>query len=171
MKIEFGGGKSPKKINWIQCDIQDLPNIDIVCDAWKITDHVEKNSVEEIYSRHFLEHLTFAQAEACIKSWSAILKPDGKIQIIVPNLEWHFKQFFDPQRHEKKIGNTNETIFERAVSGLYGKQTNGLEEVWDVHKSGWDFEMLEKLLSDNNFKDIRRVEDLIKNLNIIAKKE
>ena len=95
MKIEFGGGKSPKKIDWIQCDIQDLPNIDIVCDAWKITDHVEKNSVEEIYSRHFLEHLTFAQAEACIKSWSAILKPDGKIQIIVPNLEWHFKQFFD----------------------------------------------------------------------------
>ena len=72
MKIEFGGGKSPKKIDWIQCDIQDLPNIDIVCDAWKITDHVEKNSVEEIYSRHFLEHLTFAQAEACIKSWSAI---------------------------------------------------------------------------------------------------
>ena len=60
---------------------------------------------------------------------------------------------------------------ERAVSGLYGKQTNGLEEVWDVHKSGWDFEMLEKLLSDNNFKDIKRVEDLIKNLNIIAKKE
>ena len=111
MKIEFGGGKSPKKINWIQCDIQDLPNIDIVCDAWKITDHVEKNSVEEIYSRHFLEHLTFAQAEACIKSWSAILKPDGKIQIIVPNLEWHFKQFFDPQRHEKKIGNTKPKIY------------------------------------------------------------
>ena len=71
----------------------DLEVDDIVWEGERVTvkkmaesagiDHVEKNSVEEIYSRHFLEHLTFAQAEACIKSWSAILKPDGKIQIIV----------------------------------------------------------------------------------------
>ena len=51
MKIEFGGGKSPRKKDWLQCDIQDLDNIDIVCNAWEICDHIENNVVEEIYSR------------------------------------------------------------------------------------------------------------------------
>jgi predicted SAM-dependent methyltransferase len=168
MKIEFGGGKSPRKKGWLQCDIQNVDNIDIVCNAWEICDYIENNVIEEIYSRHFLEHTTFIQAEACIRAWYKILKPEGSLQIIIPNLQWHFDQFFHPQRHEIKIKNSSQTLFQRAIQGIYGKQTNGMTDVWDVHKSGWDFETLSNLLLKYNFRNIQRKKDLIKNLNVIA---
>ncbi len=54
MKIEFGAGESPEYPKYKKCDIRDLDGIDFVCNAWEIDSHVEENTVDHIYSRHFL---------------------------------------------------------------------------------------------------------------------
>lgn len=54
MKIEFGCGDNPTKPGFKTCDIRDISGIDFVCPAWDIDKLVEENSVDEIFSRHFL---------------------------------------------------------------------------------------------------------------------
>ena len=66
MKIEFGCGATPTKTDFKTCDIRNLPGIDFVCPAWEISNHVQLNTVDEIFSRHFLEHLTFIQANKLV---------------------------------------------------------------------------------------------------------
>ena len=63
MNLEFGCGENPTKEGFKTCDIRNLPGVDYACPAWKITEHVAPNTVDEIWSRHFFEHLTFAQGK------------------------------------------------------------------------------------------------------------
>jgi len=93
MKIEFGCGATPTKKDFSTCDIRDLPGIDYVCPAWEISEHVASDSVSEIFSRHFLEHLTFVQAEKLVDVWYKILKPSGVCELLVPNMDFHINQW------------------------------------------------------------------------------
>ena len=68
MKIEFGCGETPTKEGFMTCDIRDVPGVDFACPAWDIDKHVESNTVTDIFSRHFFEHLTFKQGEYLLDS-------------------------------------------------------------------------------------------------------
>ena len=86
MKIEFGCG--PKQTpGFVGCDVRDFPGVKYVCNAWRIIEFVKPESVEEIRSRHFLEHLTPYHADLTLMAWYKILKPSGKIVTEVPDLE------------------------------------------------------------------------------------
>ena len=74
MKLEFGCGETPRKPDFLGVDVRSFPNIKYVCNAWEIDQHVEENTVDEIFSRHFFEHLTFQQADLTLASWYKILK-------------------------------------------------------------------------------------------------
>ena len=100
MQIEFGGGEHPRKPNYKQVDIRKLPKIDFVCNAWEIDTLVPKNSVSDVYSRHFFEHLTFHQGSLTLKSWFKILKPGGRVEMILPNMMFHIKQWLDKSNQE-----------------------------------------------------------------------
>ena len=139
MKVEFGCGNKPSKKNYKTCDIRNLPGIDFVCPAWEIDKYVPTNSVDEIYSRHFFEHLTFAQGERLVKIWFKILKPSGICKIIVPNLEFHLQQFL------------TKTNLDHARAGLWGWQRESDNSNWDLHKSGYDEESLMILFLKNGF--------------------
>lgn len=45
----------------------------------------ENNSVDEIYSSHMIEHLTWTDATLAIKHWYQLLKPGGKLTLRCPN--------------------------------------------------------------------------------------
>lgn len=55
--IELGCGNSPVIKNAITIDMVDLDKVDIVADLSKGLSFLPDNSVDEIYSFHFLEHL------------------------------------------------------------------------------------------------------------------
>jgi predicted SAM-dependent methyltransferase len=137
MKIEFGGGETPTKTDFLQQDIRDLPGIDFVCTAWEIDKLVDNNSVDEIFSRHFFEHLTFAQGEYLFEVWHRILKPGGRVEMMLPNMLLHVRQWVtgDP----------------RAAKNIYGGQRGDFNDVWDVHKSGYDAYSMEDLVKEKNF--------------------
>jgi predicted SAM-dependent methyltransferase len=151
MKIEFGCGENPTKEGFKTCDIRNLPKIDFVCEAWKIDEFISESTVEEIFSRHFFEHLTFAQGEKLLDSWYKILKPDGIVEMLTPNMTYHFKQW---------INRSLEKEFNHAKAGLWGWQRGTLDETWDIHKSGYDYDSLSKLLIKKKFKNIKLISDV-----------
>ena len=53
-------GKIPRKKDYRQVDIRKIREDDIVCD-WEVEKHIQLNTVQNIYSRHFFEHLTHTQ--------------------------------------------------------------------------------------------------------------
>jgi predicted SAM-dependent methyltransferase len=145
MKIEFGCGETPTQPDFKTCDIRDLPGIDFVCAAWDIDKHVESNSVDEIFSRHFFEHLTFQQGERVLEVWHAILKPGGRCEMLVPNMTMHINQW---------LRRDTDRDIEHACAGFWGWQRGEFDDVWDVHKSGYDEELLTKLVLRKGFVDV-----------------
>ena len=49
--------KNPRKKDYRQVDVRKIREDDIVCNAWEVEKHIQPNTVDNIYSRHFFEHL------------------------------------------------------------------------------------------------------------------
>ena len=163
--LEFGGGETPSFPKYKQVDIRDLPKVDIVCKAWKIAEHVSANSVEHIFSRHFFEHLTFRQCELFVAASGKILKPKGRFEAILPNMEWHVRQWLT----EENIGNfVVDQPFERAMEGLWGKQRGTIDDTWDLHKSGYKKWQIERLFEVRGFSKVEWQKPSWKNMHFIA---
>jgi predicted SAM-dependent methyltransferase len=148
MKIEFGCGANPTKKDFKTCDIRDLPGIDYVCAAWDIEKLVSENSVDEVFSRHFFEHLTFAQGEKMLEVWHKILKPSGTMEMLLPDIDYHIDQWIR-KKNKKEINH--------AIAGFWGWQREGDTELWDVHKSGYNFSMLQQLLVNKGYRNIKNL--------------
>lgn len=123
-------------------------------------------------SRHFFEHLTYAQADLTLQAWYKILKPGGEIITIVPDMEFHIKQWLNPDRkttvNELK-GGTTITDLEWAIHGFWGWQNEkDLKDYWDVHKSGYDYVLLKEKFEEHQFINISRIRAHPKNLTIEA---
>lgn len=144
MKLEFGCGESPTKAGYKSCDIRSLPNIDFVCPAWEITSLVPEESVECVYSRHFFEHLTFKQGELFLRALFEILIPDGQVEMVLPNMNFHVLQY---------VMRRNAAY---ARGGFWGWQRGALDDTWDVHKSGYNYTELNYTVSVAGFEKFKR---------------
>ena len=145
MKIEFGCGETPTKKNFKTCDIRNVPGVDFVCPAWDIEQHVQPNTVDEIFSRHFFEHVTFIQGEKVLQAWYNILKTGGRMEMMLPNMTFHINQWM------------TRSNMKHAMAGFWGWQREGEYNLWDVHKSGYDFELLEETLLKHKFCNIKNL--------------
>jgi predicted SAM-dependent methyltransferase len=144
LNIEFGCGELPRQSTYKTCDIRNLPGIDYVCKAWEIDKLVAENSVDNVYSRHFFEHLTFAQGELVLTVWHKILKPKGKVLMLLPDMNFHINNL---------IAGVD---IEFQLRGLFGWQRGAIDDLWDVHKSGYSNESLKKAFEDAGFVNFSR---------------
>lgn len=167
MNIEFGAGETPAYPDYKKCDVRDLDGIDYVCNAWEIDQHVEPDSVEHIFSRHFFEHLTFEQGRVFVSACLKILKEGGCHEIILPNMRWHVRQWLT---EDNVMGFNIEDPFQRGMDGLWGKQRGDVEQLWDVHKSGYKDWQLVELFRDAGYTNLEFVESSVKELHIKAYK-
>jgi len=141
VRVNLGAGGRIME-GWVNQDIRDLPNIELVCDALNIDNCLSPSSVSHFYSRHFFEHLTFKQGKDLLEKKLWLLKPGGKVEMVLPDLTFHCKQFVD-EYYPSVEG------FERvehALGSLFGWQRESDESLWDVHKSGYSFETLSAVL-------------------------
>jgi len=145
MKIEFGCGATPTKKGFKTCDIRDVQGVDFVCPAWEIGKYVPENTVDEVFSRHFFEHLSFHQGEVMLDVWKRILKPEGKCELILPNMTFHINQW---------INRKSKRELDHAKAGLWGWQRGTIDDTWDMHKSGYDNQTMKDLLMKHNFRHI-----------------
>ena len=80
--IEVGGGARKGENGWLILDMS--PGCDFYWDLRRRLPFPDE-SVEKIYSSHFLEHLTFRQGQQHLKECLRVLRPGGTISIAVPS--------------------------------------------------------------------------------------
>jgi len=166
-KIYMGCGPDIKE-GFIHADIRDMPHVDIVCSAWELSQNID--NIDLIYSRHMLEHLTNIEVQITLQDWFKALRDKGTIQIIVPNIDFHFQQWLDAKWDiNKEYGNLSDEVFN--LSGIYGwqKECNPLENnviYWDVHKSGYNKKRMKYILHNIGFENIKI--DIINNIHLQA---
>lgn len=131
IKIEIGCGESPKP-GYLHVDVRKLPGVDIVAPAWDLP--LESDSVSSIYSRHVLEHFVRVDGERALREWFRVLEPGGELHLIVPNMDFHLRQWFEGDR-------------EWAMGGFWGWQ----KHEHDVHKWGYIWETLSVALREAGF--------------------
>lgn len=152
-----------------QHDILDIdPSVspDILCDArelWKLP----PRQYDAIYCSHNLEHYYFHEVPNVLKGFKLLLKRDGFVYIVVPNIINTVKKLIDENM------DLDDTLYVSpagpiaAIDVIFGlrKQIQESGDDYFAHKCGFSETLLKKLLITHGFKCIISVVD---DLNITA---
>lgn len=148
-KLYVGCGQDRVQ-GYIHIDKRPLPGVDYARDAWDIFPDIKE--VDEIYSRHMLEHLTSMEADFTLRNWFKALKTGGRVHIIVPNMDYHCEQWLKAEWNEETL-HDKWSDARHGFAGFYGWQkqcdpTKADYELsyWDVHKSGYNERRIRFLL-------------------------
>jgi len=143
---------------YVGCDLRDLPNVSLVAKAWEVSTYC--TNLQEIYSRHLLEHLTLLEVRTTLQDWHKALAPDGFIRLEVPNLDLMVAKWSDGHWSQDELDNK----FSKArwgLAGLYGwqrecdpNQDSYSPNYWDVHKMGFNASSMKYFLGEAGFTDI-----------------
>jgi len=80
-----------QSVKVIRIDLDQKVNPDVVADARWLPSEAD-NKYDEVNAHHILEHLTYKDGFAAIKEWIRILKPDGLLEIRVPNAQFAYEK-------------------------------------------------------------------------------
>ncbi len=147
-KVEVGCGARPRK-GYESCDVRDIPGVDHVCTADSLP--FPDGSIDEVYSRHLIEHFTLKEFLKVLAEWNRVLKVGGTVYIICPNILWHLDQILNG-RHESffnKDRGSNDRYW--GFGSLFGWQ----QDEYDVHKFGYYFELLRDILIEMGFGEVK----------------
>lgn len=167
LRLDLGCGESGPKPGFEGVDIRALPGIKHVTDMFALDARFEPNSIAELYCRHAFEHLSFADGEKAMECWARVLAPGGRLHLIVPDLRFHVAQYMDENPTGPSPANPEWTQRQHALAGFFGWQRES-GTVWDLHKSGYDFESMRALLLKHGFEDVVRVETEPWHLSVLA---
>ncbi len=133
MKIELGGGQSPRE-GYFNLEARDGYNATA---KWPFED----NSVEEIISQEFLEHIK--DTEFILKEAYRVLKPGGKFEFSCPDFEGIAKQIFTASPKE----------VEYMKRGILGDGTHE----FDFHRNILWFASVKKSMENAGFVNVKRI--------------
>lgn len=156
LQLDFGCGETPRK-GFIGIDIRPSTSAHYTIPAWEAGQYFAAESVDEIYSRYMLQHLTFTQVFQTLRVWHALLKPGAICEIIVPDFNYYCKAYMNLT--EDKLELQDADLLEKCLVGIWGRQRNSFQDNLDVHKSGFDFKLLCSMLLKNGFKTVFRIND------------
>ena len=172
MRLHIGGTEPHP--DWKILDIEARPEVDYVANASDLSQFEDK-SIEVIYASHVLEHFSYKLENELIetlKEWYRVLQPGGELLISVPDLKSLCWLYTRPdltylQRH-------------KLMEIMFGGQTDST----DVHKVGFDNELIAMYLGEAGFPECERVAEfnlfddssslrvwnILISLNIVARK-
>lgn len=136
-KIHLGCGKV-RLPDWLNVDLNDGDAVDLNENILEI--QFAPGTVKEIYACHVIEHLDLAQCIALLTSCYNWLCSGGKLSLAVPDFNaivQHYLKFND-------------------LIALRGLLLGGGKDVYDIHRSVFDFESLNRLLTAAGFVNISR---------------
>jgi predicted SAM-dependent methyltransferase len=109
---------------------------------------LKAESVEFIFTEHFIEHITRDEALALVKDCYKVLKPGGVLRISTPNLKTIVAQYLEEPKEEWKDWDWRpETTCQ---------MLNGSVRLWG-HQFIYDFEEINLLLHKAGFEKVQQV--------------
>jgi predicted SAM-dependent methyltransferase len=150
LKLHIGCAEK-RLVNFVNIDVRETCATDLIAEAWNIPG-IGSGSVSEIYSRHMLEHLDPNDARRALSHWRELLGIGGKLNLIVPDLEFHACQLIGAVK--SKFPDQNE----HALAGFYGwrdESRGGRRE--DAHRWGYTHQSLKAELERFGFIDVVRL--------------
>lgn len=158
LNVYIGCGSDIRE-GFIHIDVRKFEHVDYVCKAWEVSCHMME--INHIYSRHMLEHLTNYEADRALRDWFKALKIDGTIRVIVPNMDFHAKQWLEAQWTEETLKDKTSDA-QHSFAGFWGWQEecdpwskDYNDTHWSVHKSGYNKKRIELLLKRIGFTEIK----------------
>lgn len=172
IKLHIGGKDSHP--DWKILDIEDRPEVDFICNAANLQQFAD-DSIAAIYASHVLEHFYYGIENELINTlseWHRVLEPGGKLYVSVPDLKILCWLYLNPNLMPLERHHLMRVIF--------GGQTNQ----FDVHKVGFDADILAMYLGEVGFREYEpvsefglftdcselRILDTLISLNVIATK-
>ncbi|MCS6893023.1 MAG: methyltransferase domain-containing protein [Deltaproteobacteria bacterium] len=139
---------------FVNIDNVDYPAVDLQHDLTKPLPYLD-NTVDGIYSEHFIEHITM---EECLRLFSEclrVLKPGGIIRSSTPDLDYVIYSYFN---HSEAV-NAHWTSI-----ATWGKSVPSKSFLFNMaftcwgHRYIYNYSELKKLLETVGFKDVKKVE-------------
>lgn len=157
MKLNIGAGHT-KIEGYLNVDIDKDSNPNIIADIRKKIPGVQDNSVERIRMYGVLEHFSLKEIKnQVLPELRRILKVGGILEILVPNLEvlaQRYLYFLETGEIPHKRAGVG-TSFEYDGADLNYWIMGAQMTEWDLHKTIFDYNFLEKTMSDAGFGTVK----------------
>lgn len=118
----------------LRVDIREEVNPDYRCDIRKLP--FATGEFDVVFSSHTLEHFPLKEVPSVVEEWIRVMKPDGELRLMLPNLEWAAQQI------------VNGECDMDCMNVLYGAQT--YDE--NYHKMGFTPKIVEQMLTNYGFR-------------------
>ena len=135
--LDLGSGEFPYRTNEgkvVTCDIREEVLPDYRCDLRRLP--FATGEFDIIHSSHVLEHFGREEVGSVLDEWVRVLKEDGELRFVLPNLKWAAGQLL------------KDVVSDDVMNVLYGQQTYAQ----NYHKTGFTPETLRKMLEERKFK-------------------
>lgn len=133
---------------YVNIDIEKWCNaVDVVADACDLSRY-ETGTVTHIYAHALLEHIAPWDTMRALKEWYRVLKPDGTIQVEVPDLERIFDGWFVSHAITEKT----------ALDYIFGGVSPDKRYKNQHHLTGFTYKRLVRMMKAAGFIDCERVE-------------
>jgi predicted SAM-dependent methyltransferase len=145
MKLHIGGNEPHP--DWKILDIEQRPEVDFIGNAGDLSQFGDQ-SIEALYASHVLEHFYYAldrELSITLAEWHRVLKVGGQLLLSVPDMRTLCWLYSRPD-----LEAMNRLHLMRM---MFGGQTNQ----YDVHKVGFDIDILSMYLAEAGFTQIERV--------------
>ena len=135
-------------------DWQWFPGIDLV---WDVTRGLPlpNEHLLGVFTEHMLEHIPIVRAAAVLKEIHRVVKPNGNIRIVVPNLETYVRHYLDGLR--MPYDDDDRVRFAPACPVYTPAMSINRIMHEHGHRFIYDFRTLEQLLDSAGFREIREV--------------
>lgn len=126
--------------------LENFINVDIISDVADMKLDINdltvfnKNSVDQIYTCHVLEHIQRNKILKLLLEWNRVLKKEAILRIAVPDFEKVVKIYLKNKNMAEIIGLLN----------------GGQRNEYDIHFINYDFEIMNELLTSCGFKNVER---------------
>ena len=140
MKLHLGCGWRNFGKDWEHIDGGDYDHLDSN-DIW-LTDY-RNESVDIIYSSHFIEYFDREEVVPLLLRWKDVLKPNGVMRLAVPDFEVYANLY-----------SSGKYPLGYFLGVLYGKMPLGDETIY--HKTVYDFDSIKTLLENTGMREVKK---------------
>jgi SAM-dependent methyltransferase len=89
-RVNVGCGRDLRD-DYINVDSRKIEGVDMVADARALP--FKKDTLDEVFASHVLEHFTERDGKKILQHWYDLLKKNGELRIIVPNIDAMTKRY------------------------------------------------------------------------------